>query len=147
MNIKEYKLWKTAEKTAKGNNLVYVSGNRMSDGKLLFDFSFLETLNIPEDEMEAIKADATKNCSAANRTAFVFDDVDDWTVCEAIVDFNVHKIYSEKSGKLLYRIMEARHIKYTHAERKSIYDRYYQENVREFEEDSRTDNPMIDYEI
>lgn len=147
MNVKEYKLRKTAEKTAKENDLVYVNGNAMTDGKLLFDFSFLETLGIPENEIEAIKADATKNCSATNKTAFVFYNADNWTVCDTIVDFNVHKVYSEKSGKLLYRIMEAKHIKYAHAERKSVYDRYYTENVRKFEEDSRTDNPMIDYEI
>lgn len=147
MKVKEYTLLKTAEKTAKENNLEYVNGNRMSEVKMLFDFSFLETLNIRKDEVNAIKADATKNCSAANRTAFVFYKADDWTICEAIVDFNVHKVYSEKSGKLLYRIMEARHIKYTYAERKSVYDRYYNENVRKFEEDSKTDSPMIDYEI
>lgn len=147
MNVKEYKLRKTAEKTAKENNLIYVNGNRMSDGKILFDFSFLETLGIPENEIETIRDDATKNCSAANRTAFVFYNADNFTVCDAIVDFNVHKVYSEKSGKLLYRIMEAKHIKYTHAERKSIYDRQYTENVRKLEEDSRTDSPMNDYEI
>lgn len=147
MKVKEYKLWKTAEKTAKENNLIYVNGNRMSDGKILFDFSFLETLGIPKNEIEAIRDEATKNCSAADRTAFVFYNADDWTTCDAIVDFNVHKVYNEKSGKLLYKIMNVKHIKYTHAERKSIYDRYYTENVRKLDEDSRTDSPMNDYEI
>lgn len=118
MNVKEYKLRKTAEKTAMENNLIYVNGNRMSDGKILFDFSFLKTLDIPENEIEAIRDDAIKNCSTANRTAFVLYNADNFTVCDAIVDFNVHKVYSEKSVKLLYRVMEANHIKYTHAERK-----------------------------
>lgn len=147
MNIKEYALRKTAKETAKKNNLVYVNGNRMSDEKLLFDFSFLETLDIPENEMETIKAESRCNCSATNRTAFVLYDVDNWTLCNAIVDFNVHKVYSEKSGKLLYRIMEVKHVRYTHAERKSIYDVYYTENIREFEEDSKTYSPMNDYEV
>lgn len=147
MNIKEYTLRKTADKTAKENNLIYVNGNTMTEQKLLFDFSFLETLGIPDDEINAIKEDTTKHCSAANRTAFVFYNADNFTMCSAIVDFNVHSVYSEKTGKIAYRIMETKHIKYTHAERKSIYDKYYTENVREFDEDSRTNNPMIDYEV
>lgn len=147
MKQKEYKLFSSVQKTAKENNLLYVNGNRMTDIKLLFDFSLLETLDISKDEIEAIKADATENCSAANRTAFVFYNADNWTVCEAIVDFNAHKIYSKKSGKLLYVIMEVKHIKYTHAERKSIYDKYYQENTKRLEEDSRTDSSIVDYEI
>lgn len=147
MNVKEYKIWKTAEKTAKENGLLYVNGNKMTDQQLLFDFSFLETLGIPDNEMNAIKKDAAEHCSAANRTAFIFYKEDDFTACHAIVDFNVHKVYSKKSGKLLYRIMEAKHIKYTHAERKNIYDRHYQENVRKLEEDSGTDSPMDDYEV
>lgn len=147
MNVKEYKLENTAEKTAKENDLIYVNGNCMTKQKLCFDFSFLETLNIPDEEMKAIIDDATKHCNAVNRTAFVFYNADNFTMFHAIVDFNVHTVYNAKTGKFAYRIMEAKHIKYNHAERKTVYEQRYTENVREFEADSKTDTPMNDYEV
>lgn len=147
ITVKEYDLQKTARKTADANNLIFMNGNNVSDNKLLFDFSFLDTLDIPESEKEAIKKEATNHCSAANRTAFVFYNADDWTTCNVVVDFNYHRVYNSKTWKMLYAIMEVKHVKYYHAERINTYDRYYTENVREFEEDSHTVSPMNDVEL
>lgn len=147
MTIKKYNLQKTAKKTATENNLIVVDGNGMTDHKMLFDFSFLDTLEIPENEKEAIKEEATKHCSPANRTAFVFYNADNWTSCQIIADFNFHRVYNSKTWKVLYVILELKHVKYYHAERINTYDRYYTENVTEFEADSYTMSPINDIEL
>ena len=147
MLVKEYTLQKNARKTAEENNLILVDGNCMTDKKLLFDFSFLETLDIPENEKEVIKADSMKHCSVADRTAFTFYNADNWTICHAITDFNYHRVYNSKTWKLAYIIMEVKHVKYFHAERINIYDRQYTENIKEFEADSKTESAMNDLEV
>lgn len=147
MTTKEYNLYKTPQKTAMQNNLVFVGGNKITDHKLLFDFSLLDTLDIPDVEKEAIKKEATTHCSIANRTAFVFFNADDWSTCNVIADFNYHRVYDSKTWKNLYVVLELKHIKYYHAEKANIYDKYYTENVVDFETDSGTVSPVNDLEI
>ena len=147
MQIKQYELRKTAKKTAEVNELLLVEGNAMSDKKMLFDFSFLDTLDILEDEKEAIKKEAIKNCCSVNRIAFVFYNADKWTMFHAVVDFNCHRVYNSKTWNLSYVILEVKHVISTHAERKSAYDKYYTENIKELDEDSRTEAPVNDLEV
>ena len=147
MTIKEYNLQKTAKKTATVNNLLFVDGNGLTNHKLLFDFSFLDTLEISENEKDAIKEEAVKHCSVANRTAFIFYNADKWTVCDAIAGFNYHRVYNSNTWKLAYVILELKHVKYYHAERCSVYDKFYTENIKEFEADSKMQQPIMDLEI
>lgn len=147
MKVKEYTFRKTAKKAAEENHLVYINGNQMTDKKLLFDFSFLEALGILDDEMDAIKAETMRYCAPANKAAYVIYNADQWSVCSAVVDFNAHKVYNAKTGKLIYSVMEAHHIAYSHAERKNVYDEKYTENVRHFELDSNTGCRLDDYEV
>lgn len=147
MSAKKYELYKTAKKTAKENGLVYVDGNNMTDAKSLFDFGFLETLDIPENELNIIKAEAMKYCSAANKTAFIIHDMDNFTMLNAIVDFAAHKVFSTETWKMKFVILTAKHVQYSHAERKSVYDIYYNENVRSFESSSVMTGADTDLEV
>lgn len=52
MKIKEYKLYKTAKKTAKENNLEYVDSFETGKRNVLFDFSLLDNADELTDDEE-----------------------------------------------------------------------------------------------
>lgn len=137
MEIK-YNLFKTAKKTAKENNLQFVDGNRMTDQKLLFDFSNLDGLDIPDYEKEVIKEECMQHCACGTSTAFVMYNKDNFETLHVIADFVYNGVFNEKTGKLLYRIFELKKIKYFHGERTTVYNQYFNENVTEFETEFRT---------
>lgn len=144
MNVKEYKLYKTAKKTAEANKLELAGKGR---NKKLFDFSLLDTLDISEDEKNAIKAQSMEHCDAVAKSGYITYEADWWTICNVIADFNCHQVYDANTFKRLYIIMEAKRIKYNHAERQHTYDQYYRENVRQFDLHSKTDEPFDHIEI
>ena len=69
MKVKEYKLFKSAQKTAKQNNLI-ISDNNISNGKVLFDFTALDSMIISDIEKEIIKNDALKNVCSFSKESF-----------------------------------------------------------------------------
>ena len=128
-----YRYFKTAIKTAKENSLTLVNGNGFTEHTMLFDFSLVEGLDIPEEEKELIKQDAMKHCSIVNSTAFVITFPDRFTSLYAVVDFACQKVFDAKTYKRLYVVMKANHVKYAHGERNSAYDKFFTENRVEFE--------------
>lgn len=48
--MKEYKLFKTAKKTAKENGLVLEDGTYLYKEKRIFDFSLLDKMDMPDIE-------------------------------------------------------------------------------------------------
>lgn len=146
MSSRKYQLWKTAKKTATVNNLVLSDNNGISKYKILFDFSLLDSLDIPNEENTAIKNRSVRYCSVANRTEFIIFNLDNFSLCDATVDFAAYKVYDSLTGQLLYVIMELVHIRYCHAERNSIYDDYYRENINQFEIGKCTDSVICDLE-
>lgn len=63
MNVKEYKVFRSINKTAKNNNLIVL------DNKRLFDLSLLDDLNISEKEKGLI-INNIKNIFNSNLTSF-----------------------------------------------------------------------------
>ena len=63
-----YQYFKTAKKTAKENNLIFSIGT--FGDKDLFDFSLLDTMEIPEEEKDVVKEHALKNVSVASRESW-----------------------------------------------------------------------------
>lgn len=64
MKVKEYKIFKTAAKTAKENNLVF------KDKENIFDFSLLDSMTISDREKEHIKEHDIRYVSAALKNLF-----------------------------------------------------------------------------
>ena len=145
--MREYNLFITPQKTAKQNNLFFVDGNAVSSNRILFDFSFLDTLDIPEEERTLIRQDSMDHCSIANNTVFVFRNPDEWTTMNAVCDFHYQKVYDSKTWKLVYVIMKLHKIKYYHAERHSLYDKYFNENIKEFDVQNGELQPAYDIEL
>lgn len=142
MKIKEYKLYKSAKKTARENNLI--ESESLSNTKTLIDFSELENIDeLTEEEKEFIKQDTIKNICAYNRELFYGKEFDVFTRCNGIAGYYIHKVY-RKDGKHLYNIMQLGKIVHTHTERKSIYDSW--ESVR-YEWKSKYSQPSNDYEL
>lgn len=66
MKIKEYKLYKTAKKTAKENNLEYVDSFETGKRNILFDFSLLDnTDKLTNEEKQYIREHALRNLHAS----------------------------------------------------------------------------------
>ena len=118
---KEYKISKTAAKTAKENNLVIADSYEKE--KRLLDFSLLEDLEIPDDEKEVIKKYA-KNVSAAYKESFYGETFDSFHMCNGIALYKPYKIYNNSTGKRLYVIYQLVAIKHYSSHRQSVYDEY-----------------------
>ena len=118
--VKEYKVFKSAQKTAKQNNLI-ISDNNISNGKVLFDFTALNSIIISDIEKEIIKNDALRNVCAFSKESFYGAEIDNFTNCIGIAEYYAHAVYN-KTGKRLYVIMQLVKIQHTHNERKSVYD-------------------------
>ena len=123
MKIKEYITTKTAKKTATENNLILADAIT-NKAKRLFDFSLLDDMTISDVEKEVIKADAIRNVSAGNKVSFYGKLFDDFTACDGIANYYLHRVYS-KDGRHLYDIYQLAKIEHYSKERKSIYDKNY----------------------
>ncbi len=142
MKIKEYKLYKSPQKTMKENNLI--ESEKLGNTKTLIDFSELENIQeLTEEEKEVIKQDAIKNICAYSREAFYGKEIDNFTSCIGIAGYYIHRVY-RKDGKHLYNIMQLGKIVHTHTERESVYDSW--ESVR-YEWKSDYSQPLNDYEL
>ena len=142
MKIKEYKLYKSPQKTMKENNLI--ESEKLGNTKTLIDFSELENIQeLTEEEKEVIKQDAIKNICAYSRESFYGKEIDNFTSCIGIAGYYIHRVY-RKDGKHLYNIMQLGKIVHTHTERESVYDSW--EGAR-YEWKSDYSQPLNDYEL
>lgn len=115
--MKDYKLSKTAKKTAKENGLVY------ADKQRIFDFSALDELEIPEEEKQAMKDVALKTVTITFNTAYCIQRFDNFHFIDGYIDYSIYKVY-DHHGKRLYCIFEAENIHHTSCHRKSVWDDY-----------------------
>ena len=96
MKIKEYKLYKTAKKTAKENNLEYVDSFETGKRNILFDFSLLDnTDKLTDEEKQYIREHALRNLHASDCEQFYGKEFDDFTVCNGRALYYPHKVYDE----------------------------------------------------
>lgn len=142
MKVKEYKLFKSAQKTAKQNNLI-ISDNNISNGKVLFDFTALNSMIISDIEKEIIKNDALKNVCSFSKESFYGSEIDSFTTCIGYALYYAHPVYG-KTGKRLYVIMQLAKVQHTHTERKSMYDAW--ENTKTEYSDGYM-QPVFDLEV
>jgi len=142
MTKKEYNLFKSAQKTAKENNLTITKD--WNNSNILFDFTLLNDMKITDFEKNCIINDALKHVCASNKEQFYIHEIDNFTVCEGIAYYTCHKVYNV-SGKHLYNIMQLNNIKHKHGERKTVYEQYY--NVTETVKNNGYYVPSYDYEI
>lgn len=118
MQVKEYKTFKTAVKTAKENNIVY------KDKENLFDFSLLDSLEISDHEKEYIKNHDMKCISGAFKESFYGIEFDNFSACIGKALYHVQKVFSKTNGKLLYRIFTLTKIEHNTQERIHAWDQY-----------------------
>ena len=118
---KEYRISKTAAKTAKENNLVIADSYEKE--KRLLDFSLLEGMEISDDEKEVIKKYA-QSVSAAYKESFYGETFDSFHMCNGIALYKPYKIYNSSTGKRLYVIFQLVAIKHYSSHRQSVYDEY-----------------------
>ena len=123
MRIKEYKYFKTPQKTARENNLS-ISDGITYNYKRLFDFSLLDSMPISEIEKQAIKHDALKNICASNKDSYYMESFSEFEACNGIAHYDIQRVF-DKSGKRLYCIFRLDEITHNSKTRKSIYDRFY----------------------
>ena len=116
--MKDYKLFKTAKKTARENGLVF------ADNQRIFDFSALDELNIPEEEKRAMKDAALQNVTAGNKTAFTIKQFSNFHFIDGYVDYSVYKVLADNGCKRIYCIFEASYIHHTSGTRKCVWDEY-----------------------
>lgn len=118
MQIKEYKTFKTAAKTAKENNLI------LSGKENLFDFSLLDSMTISDREKEYIRNHDIKCVSAAFKESFYGTEFDSFSACVGKSLYHIRKVFSKKSGKLLYRIFTLAKIEHNTQERTCVWNEY-----------------------
>ena len=144
MNIKQYKLFKTANKTAKENNLIFADEIYGSKLKRLFDFSLLDIMTIPDNEKEVLKDYALQNITPSNKTSFYGKLFDNFKACDGIAYYYIHRVYS-KDGRYLYDIFQLANVKHYSKSRKSVYDKKYDITTYECSCDYR--KPIYDIEL
>lgn len=118
MKVKEYKTFKTAAKTAKENNLV------LRDKESLFDFSLLDSMEISDREKEYIRNHDIKCVSGALKESFYGTEFDNFSACIGKSLYHVQKVFSEKSGKIIYRIFTLARIEHNTQERTCVWKEY-----------------------
>lgn len=121
--MKDYKLFKTAKKTAKENGLVF------ADNQRIFDFSSLDELSIPEEEKQAIKDAALKTVTVGSKTAYAIKKFDNFHFIDGYVDFTVYKVFADYGCKRIYCIFEAANIHHTSGTRNCVWDEYNYKTV------------------
>lgn len=144
MKIKEYKVFKSAKKTATENNLVIAEKKTSKDTYRLFDFSELETLyGISNEEKEIVKNSATIHVCGAFKEDYYGKEIDNFFAVDGISKFYCHRVYNE-SGKLLYRIFQLVELNHKQLKRNSIYENY---KTVTYKMTCGWSAPMLDYEI
>lgn len=138
MNVKEYKIFKTAAKTVKENNIVF------KDKENIFDFSLLDSMEISDQEKEYIKEHDIKYVSASFKESFYGTEFDNFSACIGKSLYHVQKVFSETTGKIRYRIFTLAKIEHNTQERICIYDKY---TVMTYKESNGYDEPIFDIEI
>ena len=144
MQIKEYKLSKTAAKTAKENNLIIAEKRIGEKIKRLFDFSMLDSMTIPNNEKEILKDDALRNLMSSDKVSYYGKLIDNFSACEGIACYYRHRVYS-KDGKHLYNIFQLAKVKHYSKQRESVYDKYY--DVTTYEGNCGYKEPINDIEL
>ena len=144
MQIKEYKLSKTAAKTAKENNLILAE--EMYGGKLkrLFDFSLLDTMEIPDNEKEVLKEYALRYVRPSDNVSYYGKIFDRFSACDGIAGYYKHRVYS-KDGRYLYDIFQLAKVKHDSKSCKSVYDEKY--DVTTYEGSCGYSEPINDIEL
>lgn len=120
--MKDYKLFKTAKKTAKENGLVF------ADNQRIFDFSSLDELNIPEEEKQIMKEVALKTVTTTFNTAYCIHRFDNFHFIDGFIDYSVYRVY-DNHGKRLYCIFEVGNIHHTSETRNCVWDEYDYETI------------------
>ena len=138
MKVKEYKIFKTAAKTANENNLVF------KDKENIFDFSLLDSMTISDREKEHIKKHDMKYVSAAFKESFYGTEFDNFSACIGKSLYHVQKVFSETTGKIKYRIFTLAKIEHNTQERIHVWDEY---TVTTYKELNGYDEPIFDIEI
>lgn len=118
MKVKEYKTFKTVAKTAKENNIV------LMDKENLFDFSLLDSVKISDHEKEYIRNHDIKYVNAAFKESFYGTEFDNFSACIGKSLYHVQKVFSKKTGKLLYRIFTLARIEHNTQERTCTCNEY-----------------------
>ena len=140
--IKEYKISKSADQTAKDNDLEIL--NEHAKEKYLFDFSLLDSLQVEEWEKDIIR-DQAKSVTVGNRESYYGGKLDHFSDCMGRCLYYPHKVYSEKTGKRLFVIFQLAKIDHNSMHRKSIYDQYY--DSENYKLDCGYYEPLLDVEI
>lgn len=117
MNIKEYKIFKTATKTAKENNLIF------RDKESIFDFSLLNGMEISDCEKEYIKEHDLKYINGAFKESFYGTEFDNFSACIGKSLYHEQRVFST-SGKLKYRIFTLARIEHNTQKRLHTWDEY-----------------------
>lgn len=143
MKVKEYKLFKTAKKTASENNLIIAERKTSKDTYRLFDFSELDALYVSDEEKEIIKKSALDHVCGAFNDDFYGKEIDNFFVIDGVSKFYCHRIFNE-SGKLLYRIFQLVALEHKQLKRKSVYEDF---QCTKYEMSCGWSKPVNDYEI
>ena len=138
MKVKEYKIFKTASKTVKENNLVF------NDKENIFDFSLLDLMEISNREKEHIKEHDIRYVSAAFKESFYGTEFDNFSACVGKSLYHVQKVFSGTTGKIRYRIFTLAKIEHNTQERTHVYDKY---TVTTYKESNGYDESIFDIEI
>lgn len=120
--MKEYKLFKTAKKTAKENGLVF------ADNQRIFDFSSLDVMEIQEEEKQVMKEIAIERVTATFNTAYHVTQFDNFHFIDGYIDYSIFRVY-DSHGKRLYCIFEAANIRHISGRRKCVWDEYDYETI------------------
>lgn len=136
-----YKLFKSASKTAKENNLI-LSGNK---DKKLFDFSLLDTLSISAEEKETIKRYALQYVTPAFKESMYGEEFNYLHNCNGISLYHIQKVFSGQTGKRIYSIFTLAKIKHYSCRRKNMYEQYY--DTTEYKADNHKYEPLNDIEL
>ena len=126
MKVKEYKIFKTAAKTAKENKLVF------KDKENIFDFSLLDFMEISD------------RVSAAFKESFYGTEFDNFSACVGKSLYYVQKVFSGTTGKIRYRIFTLAKIEHNTQERKHVCDEY---TVTTYRKSNEYGEPIFDIEI
>ncbi|MCI8506930.1 MAG: hypothetical protein HFI67_12200 [Lachnospiraceae bacterium] len=137
----KYKLFNTASKTAKENNLIL---SRDKDKKM-FDFSLLDTIKISEEEKEIIKKYALKYVDPAFKKSMYGEVFSYLHNCNGIALYHIQKVFSKNTGRRLYSIFILTKIKHYTNRRKSIYEECY--DSVEYKADNQKIESLIDIEL
>lgn len=123
--VKQYKLYKTAQKTARENNLVIAEKKSPKDTVRMFDFAELEGIPMSEIEKEVIQKDALDHVGSAFLESFYGREVDNFFFFDGVAKYHCHRVYDEQ-GRLLYRIFQLVEMVHRKNKRRSVYEKYTQ---------------------